>query len=220
VTPEGTGFLYPFIEADERDAAGLLEDLTRSAAAKAADSGRLRTATLAGLEAAIERAAEAMARRFERGGRLFTAGNGGSATDAAALAALFSGPPYGRPLPARSLVADEAVLSALGNDVGFDLVFSRQVIAFAGPDDMVVGFSTSGSSVNLLLAFEEARRRGLLTLGLAGHDGGAMAASRCLDHLLVVPSSSVHRVQETQDALALALWTALQRLLGETVARR
>jgi D-sedoheptulose 7-phosphate isomerase len=219
MTPDGTAFLYPFIEADERDPGGLLDDLARSAAAKAADSGRLRTTTLAALEADIERAGEAMARRFERGGRLFTAGNGGSATDADALAALFSDPPHGRALPARSLVADAAVLSALGNDVGFDLVFSRQVIALAGADDMIACFSTSGSSVNVLLAVEEARRRGLLTLGLAGYDGGAMAASPCLDHLFVVPSSSVHRVQETHAAVALALWSALQRLLGATAAR-
>ncbi len=87
-----------------------------------------------------------MADRFGRGGRLFTFGNGGSATDAQGTAELFRLPPYGRPLPALSLVEDQAVLTALSNDVGFELVFSRQVIAHAEPEDIAVGFSTSGDS--------------------------------------------------------------------------
>ena len=87
-------------------------------------------------------------------------------------------PPAGRPLPARCLADDPAVLTALANDVGFELVFSRQLIAHAGPDDIALGISTSGNSRNLLAAFAEAARRGLLTLGLAGYDGGDMAGVR------------------------------------------
>ena len=87
-------------------------------------------------------------------------GNGGSSTDAASLASLFVQPPWGQSLPARNLVDDSAVLTALGNDVGFDLVFSRQLIAHADADDIAIGLSTSGNSRNLLHAFAEAARRG------------------------------------------------------------
>lgn len=208
-----TDFLYPFIEAGERDASSLLADLARSAAAKAAESDALRAATLAVSAAAIEAAASAMAARFHLGGRLFTFGNGGSATDAAGVAALFLDGPDGRPRPARSLAAGEAVLTALGNDVGFDLVFSRQIIAYAAPGDIALGLSTSGSSENLLVAFAEARRRGILTVGLAGFDGGRMAASEDIDHCIVVRSGSVHRVQEAQAAVVVALWEGVQREL-------
>jgi len=160
-----------------------------------------------------------MAGRFLDGGRLFTFGNGGSATDAAGFAALFTRPPWGRPLPARSLVADEATLTALGNDVGFELVFSRQLIAHGRPGDMAVGFSTSGNSANVIRAFAEGRRRQLFTIGLAGHDGGEMASCADLDHCLVVASESVHRIQETQDFIALALWERVQVALEGDAGR-
>jgi D-sedoheptulose 7-phosphate isomerase len=209
-----TDFLYPFIEADERDAPALLADLARSAEAKAAESRTLRTTTLASSAAVIADAAGAMAARFAAGGQLFAFGNGGSATDAAGVAALFVHPPGRQQLPARSLAADEAVLTALGNDVGFDLVFSRQLIAHARTGDIAVGLSTSGSSENLIVAFAEARRRGLLTVGLAGFDGGRMAASSDIDHCVVVRADSVHRIQETQAAVVVALWEAVQDALS------
>ena len=151
-----------------------------------------------------------MAQRFAAGGRLFTFGNGGSSTDAASLAALFARPPTGTPLAARCLADDSAVLTALANDVGFELVFSRQLIAHSEPSDIALGISTSGNSRNLLVAFEEASRRGLLTVGIAGYDGGEMAASEHVQHCLVVRDDSVHRVQETQAALGYALWRAVQ----------
>ena len=162
----------------------------------------------------IAEAAAAMADRFAAGGQLFTFGNGGSATDAAGAAHLFVRPPSGPPRPARCLAADEAVLTALGNDVGFDLVFSRQLIAYARPGDIALGLSTSGSSENLIVAFAEARRRGLLTIGLAGQDGGRMAVSGDVDHCIVVRSDSVHRIQETQAAVMLALWQGVGRALA------
>jgi D-sedoheptulose 7-phosphate isomerase len=209
-----TDFLYPFIEGDERDAGSLLTDLAASAEAKARASLALRDATLASLDAELDAASEAMAARFEAGGRLFAFGNGGSSTDAAGVVALFSHPPSGRALPARSLVADHAVLTALANDVGFDLVFSRQLIATGLPTDIAMGLSTSGGSVNLLRGFEEAHRRGLLSIGLAGYDGGSMAEVETIDHCLVVRSDSVHRIQETQSAVVLDLWQRVQRRLG------
>jgi len=208
-----TDFLYPFIEADERDAPALLADLARSAEAKATESRTLRTTTLTASAEAITDAAGAMAERFRGGGQLFAFGNGGSATDAAGVAALFVRPPGGPALPARSLAADEAVLTALGNDVGFDLVFSRQLIAHAHLGDIALGLSTSGSSENLIVAFAEARRRGVLTIGLSGFDGGRMAASNDIDHCIVVRADSVHRIQEAQAAVVVALWQEVQQAL-------
>lgn len=209
-----TDFLYPFIDGDERDSGQLLTDLATSAEEKAAASRALRTVTLTALDVTLDATAAAMAARFEAGGRLFAFGNGGSSTDAAGVVALFSHPPSGRPLPARSLVANHAVLTALANDVGFELVFSRQLIATGRPADIAVGLSTSGGSLNLLRAFEEATTRGMLTVGLAGYDGGSMAAAGTIDHCLIVRSDSVHRIQETQSALVFDLWERVQRQLG------
>lgn len=215
--PSGSDFLYPFIEADETDAGPLLVDLANSARGKATDSGRLQAATIEAHREALGTLARAMADRFAAGGQLFAFGNGGSATDAACLAALFTHPPgAARALPARSFVADEAVVTALGNDVGFELVFSRQIIAHARAGDMAVGLSTSGNSNNVIRAFGEAHRRSLLTVGLAGYEGGQMAACEDLDHCLVVRSDSVHRIQESQAALAFALWSEVQAALAAT----
>lgn len=215
MSAEPTGFLYPFIEAEERDGSALVADLTHSARSKMDESRALRAATLERCREALETAAAAMASCFAHGARVLAFGNGGSATDAAGTVDLFRRPPYGRPLPALSLVEDQAVLTALANDVGFDLVFSRQIIAHGQAGDIAVGFSTSGDSVNLLRAFEEASRRGLVTVGLCGYEGAAMAVSDAVHHCLVVRSESVHRIQETQDALMLELWSAVQRHLAE-----
>jgi D-sedoheptulose 7-phosphate isomerase len=220
VTSEPTGFLYPFIESEEQDSAALLEVLANSARAKITESRALRAVSLERCADTLEAAGAAMARRFARGGRLFTFGNGGSATDAEGMAQLFREPPSGRPLPALSLVDDRAVLTALANDVGYELVFSRQLIAHAQPDDIAVGFSTSGNSSNMLRAFGEATRLALLTIGMCGYERAAMALSDDVKHCLVVRSESVHRIQEAQDALMVQLWSIVQRQLnrgeGET----
>jgi D-sedoheptulose 7-phosphate isomerase len=212
---EPTGFLYPFIESEERDSAGLLGALAASAADKINESRWLRAASIQRGADVLADAGAAMASRFRNGGRLFTFGNGGSATDAEGTAQLFRQPPRGHALPALSLVDDRAVLTALANDVGYELVFSRQIIAHARPGDIAVGFSTSGDSVNMLRAFEEAARRGLLTVGLCGYERAAMARSDAVHHCLVVASESVHRIQEAQDALMLELWSIVQRHLQE-----
>lgn len=211
MTAEPTSFLYPFIESEERDSSGLLTDLAASARGKIADSQSLRVATIERCDADLDLAAAAMAHRFRAGGRLFAFGNGGSATDAEGAVDLFRRPPHGQPLPAISLVDDRAVLTALGNDVGFDLVFARQVIAHGHAGDIAVGFSTSGDSANVVRGLEEAAQRGLLTLGFCGYEGGAMAASPAIAHCLVVASESVHRIQEAQNALMLTLWSMVQR---------
>jgi len=165
--------------------------------------------------------AEAVARvlveKLKKGNKVIAFGNGGSSTDAAAVASLFGHPPSGRPLPARSLAADLAVLTALANDVGYELVFSRQLASSAGPTDIALGLSTSGSSVNLLRAFEQARQIGALTIGLAGYGGGTMAEAGTVDHCLVVSSDSVHRIQEAQSAVTFELWRRVQGRLVEEV---
>lgn len=220
---EATDFLYPFIEGDETDAESLLADLALSASGKWGQSAELRGRTLAECAEAIEVVAGLMAERFAAGGRLFAFGNGGSATDAEGLAQLYTHPPAGatplpgrapRPLPARSLAEDQAVITALSNDVGFDKVFSRQLIAHGRPADIAMGFSTSGNSENLLVAFSEAARQGMLTVGLSGYEGGRMAREPSVQHCMVVRSDSVHRIQEAQAALVHALWAAVQRNLA------
>ena len=217
---EATNFLYPFIDSEERDAASLLEDLAASARAKFDMSHRLRATTLEREARLLVAAGAAIAERFTLGGRLFAFGNGGSATDAAGTVELFVRPPSDRPLPAISLVEDRAVLTALANDIGFDVVFSRQIIAHARPADIAVGFSTSGDSLNVLRALEQAERRGVLTIGFSGYEGGAMARSASIAHSFVVRSDSVHRIQEAQDALTFALWSLVQEHLRAQAAIR
>ncbi|WP_432840253.1 D-sedoheptulose-7-phosphate isomerase [Dactylosporangium sp. CA-092794] len=204
----GAGFLYPFLTGAERDPAALLADLAASARAKTRESAALQRRTLAANAGTIARAGAAMAARFAAGGRLLVFGNGGSSTDAATFAGLFTDPVAGPPRPAINLAADQAVVTALGNDVGFDLVFSRQIAAYAAPDDIAVAFSTSGNSADLMAGLREARDRGLLTIGFAGYGGGEMAASPAVEHCLAVGSQSVHRIQESQALLGYHLWAA------------
>lgn len=217
---EATDFLYPMVDGAVSDAGTLLDDLARSAAGKADTSATLTTETLGVLAAQLEATADGLAERFAAGGRLFTCGNGGSATDAEGVAAMFAVPPGAdaRPLPARSLVADVSVLTALSNDIGFDIVFSRQLMAHGRPGDMVMGFSTSGNSANVIAAFEHAAGAGMLTVGLAGYEGGAMADCDALHHCLVVAADSVHRIQEAQSATAHALWRLAQDRLRDAEA--
>jgi D-sedoheptulose 7-phosphate isomerase len=218
--PEPTGFLYPFIDANERDASDLVADLAASARAKMTASSELRMATAERWASVVERTAQAMADRFRGGGRLLAFGNGGSATDADGTVELFKHPPLGRrALPAMSLVDNPAILTALANDIDFDVVFSRQIIAYARSADIAVGFSTSGDSVNVIRALQEGSTRGLLTIGMCGYHGGAMATSDAVDCCLVVQSDSVHRIQEAQDGLLLQLWSAVQGHLERKAER-
>jgi len=161
--------------------------------------------------------AHALAAVYQRGGRLFTMGNGGSSCDAAHIAVEFLHPiTAGRAaLAATNLVADTAMLTAVGNDVGIDHIFVRPLIAQARVGDGLIGVSTSGNSANLIAAFATAKRLGVATFGLAGHDGGAMVKSADLDHCLVVESDSVHRVQETHVAIYHILWDLVHTLLAD-----
>jgi D-sedoheptulose 7-phosphate isomerase len=214
--------LYPFLEPTRSDPAAVLADVTRSTREKIAEIGRLRTTVAEADAAAIAVCATAMAQRFAAGARLFTFGNGGSSTDAAALATLFVAPGPGyRALPATALADDVATLTALANDVGFEVVFSRPLAAAGRAGDIALGLSTSGGSVNVLRGFAAARERGLLTVGLAGYAGGAMAEAAArgeIDHLLVMASASVHRIQEAQTTTYHVLWEMVQRALGAPAA--
>jgi D-sedoheptulose 7-phosphate isomerase len=199
--------LYPFLYSDTSDLSAVLDQVRASTVAKVAEIGELRRAVADRDGARIAECAREAAARFGAGGRLFAFGNGGSATDAAQLATLFLNPggEY-PPLPAFGLANDTSVITALANDVGTEVVFARQLAAFARAGDIAVGLSTSGNSGNLLRAFDEASRRGMLTIGLAGYDGGKMAELDSIDYLFVVPSSSVHRVQEAQTTIYQVFW--------------
>jgi D-sedoheptulose 7-phosphate isomerase len=123
-------------------------------------------------------------------------------------------PPAQRGWPARralDLTADPAILTAIANDIGTEALFARQVIAYGGPGDALLALSTSGSSLNVIAALREARRRGLATIALVGYDGGRIAAERLADHVVVTRSEHIPRIQEAQ----ASAWHVLRELLEE-----
>lgn len=199
--------LYPFLYADSGNVEAVLAEVQRSTSDKAHEIMALRDQVLDRDGDRLLACTNEMATRFADGGRLLVFGNGGSSTDAQDMASLFLNPGPGiRPLPAFGLTNDIAVVTALSNDIGFDVVFSRQVGAFGRRNDIAVGLSTSGNSRNLLLGFDEASHRGLMTIGISGYDGGKMAELSTIDYLFVIPSPSVHRIQEAQTTVYHALW--------------
>ena len=203
--------LYPFLYSGTTDIAAVLEQVRQSTVAKAEEILRLRREVAAADSARLLACARDMARRFAAGGRLLAFGNGGSATDAQQVATLFLYPGgMAAALPSLSLASDTAVLTALSNDIGVDVVFARQIAAMATKTDIAVGLSTSGNSENLLRAFDEASRRGMLTIGIAGYSGGKMAELDSIDYLFVAPSASVHRIQEAQTTIYNVLWELCQ----------
>ncbi|WP_236186425.1 D-sedoheptulose 7-phosphate isomerase [Pseudomonas protegens] len=144
----------------------------------------------------LEHAAVACINAFRQGGKIILAGNGGSAADAQHIAGEFvSRFAFDRPgLPAIALTTDTSVLTAIGNDYGYEKLFARQVQAHGQKGDVFVAYSTSGKSPNILLALEEARARGLVCIGLTGNRGGPM--HELCDHLLEVPSPDTPKIQE------------------------
>ncbi len=117
-----------------------------------------------------------------------------------------------RPIPAISLSMEPANISAIGNDVGVELVFMRQLIANGRPADMAVAISTSGKSKNICAALVEARKRGMLTVALLGSQGGDVLREQLADHCFVVPSDYIPRLQEVQASIYHILRRALARL--------
>ncbi len=198
-----SGFLYPYLGTAARDdPSAIVDDVAASILAKAADGARLREQVAAEQSEAIAGAVVAIHERLARGGRLLIFGNGGSATDATDFALDCIEPSPGVPaVPAISLAAEPAVLSAIGNDVGVELAFLRQIVAQARPADVAFAFSTSGGSKNVVAALTEARARGLLTVSVLGYDGGEIVRRGLADHAIVVRCDYIPRIQETQAAI-------------------
>ncbi len=197
-----SSFLYPFLGKDSQDTAAVLKDVAASIEMKVADDAELRAQAAEMESEKIAGAAAAMRERIARGGKLILFGNGGSATDANDWALdLVSPPPGRRAVPAISLSAEPANLSAIANDVGQDVVFLRQLIAHARPEDVAVGISTSGGSRNIIAALEEANKRGLLTAALLGYDGGEIARRGLAEFPLIVRSDYIPRIQEVQASI-------------------
>lgn len=163
----------------------------------------------------IEALVRAMAARFSSGGRLYVMGNGGSATDAQHVSLEFFHPiiEKRKALPAIALTADQALLTAIANDRDFAKIFSDQLRVLAQPGDMALAVSTSGKSPNLVQALETAREMGLLTIAFTGKDGGRLPD--LAEYCFVVPSFSIHRIQETHVTLYHVVWDLVHVAMGE-----
>jgi D-sedoheptulose 7-phosphate isomerase len=206
---DGVEQLYPFLYGGGTPARQILDATAESVRQKVAEVVELRRAVGQTQAAALATCAERLAEAFAAGATLLAFGNGGSSTDAQDVVHTFvDPPPPAQPLPALGLTNDVAVVTALSNDVSFDVVFSRQVRAFGRTGDIALALSTSGGSQNVLAALEEAAKLGMVTVGLAGYGGGRMAELPAIQHMFAVPSSSVHRVQEVQTTLYHVLWEA------------
>ena len=208
--------LYPFLHGRRQDPEAIRSALIESIRQKAAHHRDVLDKFFAESNEALAAAARTIAEVYRAKGRLFTMGNGGSSCDAAHVAVEFLHPiTTGRPaLSATNLTTDVAMITAVGNDVGYSQVFARQIIAQARSGDCLVGISTSGNSDNLIQAFLIAKEMNLKTVGLAGGDGGKMATAN-LDHCLVVRTDSIHRVQECHVTIYHILWDLVHTLLAD-----
>jgi D-sedoheptulose 7-phosphate isomerase len=154
---------------------------------------------------------------YKAGGRLYIAGNGGSAADAQHLAAEFMSrlAKERRPLPAEALTVDSSILTAVANDYGYDQVFARQLLAKASESDAFLAITTSGNSPNILRALEECRRLGVPSLLFTGRDGGAARA--LADHSIAAPGTATSSIQEVHIVLAHTLCECVEaELTGDT----
>jgi D-sedoheptulose 7-phosphate isomerase len=213
--PDGVEQLYPFLYGGGTAAGPVLDAVAESVRQKIAEIVELRRSVGQTQAAALATCAQQLAEAFAAGGTLLAFGNGGSSTDAQDVVHTFvDPPPPAQPLPALGLTNDVAVVTALSNDVSFDVVFSRQVRAFGRQGDIALALSTSGGSQNVLAGLEEAAKSGMVTVGLAGYGGGRMAQLPAVQHMFAVPSSSVHRVQEVQTTLYHVLWEATHAALA------
>ena len=194
-----SSFLYPFLAEQETDLEAIVADVRRSVLMKADEVAALREQTLGEGRGRLVAASRDLRARLDAGGTVFALGNGGSATDAMDLVADLRYPPHAWPhRRALDLTEDTAIITAVANDVGFEAIFARQVIAYGRPGDIVVALTTSGGSGNVLAALAEARRRGLGTLALVGYDGGRILADGLADHVIVSRSEHIPRIQEAQ----------------------
>jgi len=213
---EGLRELYPFLHGRKADAQALNAALVESVKQKARHHQDVFEAFFAKNGQSVVDAARTIADVYRHDGRLFSMGNGGSSCDAAHVAVEFLHPiTAGRPaLTAIDLTCDSTMMTAIGNDVGFDHIFVRQILAQGRSGDGLIGISTSGNSANLVKAFRKAKDIGLKTIGLAGNTGGEMARIG-LDHCLIVETDSIHRVQECHVAIYHILWDLVHTLLAD-----
>jgi D-sedoheptulose 7-phosphate isomerase len=196
------GFLYPFLGQEKQHPPDLLSEVATSIGMKVQDDSRLRSQVAREQAEQICSATLAIHERLARGGKLILFGNGGSATDANDFAIDCILPPAGyRPIPAVSLSLEPANITAVANDVGTEVIFLRQLIAQARPEDVAIAISTSGGSRNIVMALEEARKRKLLTVALLGYDGGEIRRRALADFPLVVQCDYIPRIQEVQASI-------------------
>jgi len=210
---------YPFLfEGGKASIEEVLAQVRHSTLEKCHEVVALRRATLVHFRTQIIAAGRAMARAFANGATLLAFGNGGSTTDAQDLVTELINPPFPHwsSLPAIALTNDIAVVTAVGNDVGFENIFARQVIAYGRRGDIAFGISTSGNSANVLMALEQAKKQGLLTVGMTGYDGGKMMRSKALDFCINSSSDHIPRIQEAQATVYHALLEIIHavRILG------
>jgi D-sedoheptulose 7-phosphate isomerase len=163
---------------------------------------------------ALDEMSRALARRFESGGRLFAMGNGGSLCDALHIAVEFNHPIIEKRLafPAIPLMTDIATMTAISNDLDFTRVFVNQLRLQAVPNDIAMVFSTSGKSPNLIYALEAAREKKMMTVAFSGKDGGRFP--EVSDYCFVVPSYSIHRIQEVHATAVHIIWDLVHIALG------
>jgi D-sedoheptulose 7-phosphate isomerase len=207
------GFLYPFLGHENQPAGDLVREVAASIRMKVSDDAALRSQVATEQAEAIADATVAIHDRLLRGGKLILFGNGGSATDANDWAIDCVAPPSGyAPVPAVSLALEPAIISAVANDVGTEVVFLRQLIAHARPEDVAVGISTSGGSRNVMVALAEARKRGLLTVALLGYDGGEIRRQGLADCYILVGSDYIPRIQEVQASIYHVIREGLEAL--------
>jgi D-sedoheptulose 7-phosphate isomerase len=207
---------YPFLfEGGKASIEDVLAQVQHSTLEKCREVIELRRMTLEFSSERIIAAGQSMATAFAQGATLLAFGNGGSTTDAQDMVAELLTPPFShwQPLPAIALTNDIAVVTAVGNDVGFDNIYARQVIAFGRRGDIALGISTSGNSTNVLVALEQAKKQGLLTVGLTGYDGGKMMRSAALDFCINSPSDHIPRIQEAQATAYHALLEVIHAVL-------
>jgi D-sedoheptulose 7-phosphate isomerase len=210
-----SSFLYPFLGKGQQPLEEVVREVQGSMLQKMQEVNSLRTAAAESEARSISEIAVAVSERLERGGKLIAFGNGGSATDANDLVSDCVDPPPGfGTIPAISLSAEPANITAIANDIGTEAIFARQLIAHARPEDVAVGISTSGGSANILAALAEARRRGLLTVGIVGYDGGRIVAERLADHAVVVHSDYIPRIQEVQASIYHVLRGVVERRMA------
>jgi D-sedoheptulose 7-phosphate isomerase len=206
-------FLYPFLGREKQPTGDVIAQVAASIQMKVADDTGLRAQMAREQAEQIGNTTAAISERIRRGGKLIIFGNGGSATDANDWAIDCIAPPAGwKPVPAVSLALEPANITAIANDVGTEVIFLRQMIAQAQPDDVAIAISTSGGSQNIIMALEEARKRKLLTVALLGYDGGEIQRRGLADFSLIVRSDYIPRIQEIQASVYHVIREALEML--------